>query len=88
MTKLPLMLTVALATVLISPALSLGEETAPPRTPWAKTDPGSSPVVRWVFEGCAAYPITEETIPGQPAESKMAAAEDPANDAVSLTEDP
>ncbi len=52
--------------VLILMALALptlGDEAAPPRTPWKATDPNSEKVVRWVVEGCAAYPVTEVGAP-------------------------
>lgn len=44
--------------VLALPAL--GDEATPPRTPWKATNPNAEKVVRWVVEGCAAYPVTED----------------------------
>ena len=40
-----------------------GDEVAPSRTPWKVADPSSEKMVRWVIEGCAAYPVTEDTAP-------------------------
>lgn len=60
MPRLPLTL---MAMILAVPSLAgsaFGEDEPPPRTPWQKVDPGSEPVVRWVVEGCAAYPVTED----------------------------
>jgi hypothetical protein len=86
MNRLPWMLAGAIAVVLVSPVLALGEETAPPKTPWTKTDLDSAPVVRWVFEGCAAYPVTAETMPDQPSSATLAAAESHSAEAVSPAE--
>ena len=44
---------------------ALAEDTVPERTPWERTDPTSEKVVRWVVEGCAAYPVTVENKPEQ-----------------------
>jgi hypothetical protein len=49
------------AAALLAPSLSaLGEDQAPARTAWTKADPASDEVVRWVVEGCAAYPVTAD----------------------------
>ena len=63
MTKFPYKaaLLVLLLTAAVFPAAS--DELAPSRTPWKVVDPTSEKVVRWVVEGCAAYPVTEETAP-------------------------
>ena len=61
---------------------AVGDEIAPARTPWKATDPNGEKVVRWVFEGCAAYPVTETAPPDG------LAASDEAQTAVDLTADP
>ena len=63
MVKLPhkVVLSVLLLTAPVFPAA--GDEIAPARTPWKVADPSSEKVVRWVVEGCAAYPVTENTAP-------------------------
>ncbi len=63
MTKLPLVAALA-ALLLTAPYLpAAGDEIAPTRTPWKVADPSSEKVVRWVVEGCAAYPVTEDAAP-------------------------
>ncbi|MGI9416366.1 MAG: hypothetical protein ACR2RA_00870, partial [Geminicoccaceae bacterium] len=52
----------------------LGDDAVPERTPWQKPDPNTDAdpavgkVVRWVVEGCAAYPVTVES----PSEQRVA----------------
>ncbi len=82
MRKLACAVTV-LAFVISAEALPvLGDEVAPARTPWKAADPNSEKVVRWVFEGCAAYPVVEDAAP------EGLAAGDEAQTAIDLTADP
>ncbi|MEM7043365.1 MAG: hypothetical protein AAF543_11195 [Pseudomonadota bacterium] len=39
---------------------ALAENEPPPRTPWQKAESATGQTVRWVVEGCAAYPVTVE----------------------------
>ena len=56
-----LALSVLLLTAAAFPAA--GDEIAASRIPWKVADPTSEKVIRWVVEGCAAYPVTEEIAP-------------------------
>lgn len=61
MTTVPKMAAISLALIAISfPAI--GDEAAPPRSAWKKADLQTrEEAVRWVVEGCAAYPVMAET---------------------------
>lgn len=59
------LLTTASVLVIMLPLTfsALGQDQAPPRTTWEKADPTSDKVIRWVVEGCAAYPVTVDALP-------------------------
>jgi hypothetical protein len=56
-----LMRIVAIALLPMSAASfsAVGEEAAPPRIAW-QGGLDSKKAVKWIYEGCAAYPVTEE----------------------------
>ncbi|MGI9419053.1 MAG: hypothetical protein ACR2RA_14585 [Geminicoccaceae bacterium] len=46
---------------------AFGQDKAPPRTPWEKVEPKPGQTVRWVVEGCAAYPVVVDADRSGPA---------------------
>lgn len=62
MTRFLLWITMSVLPLLALTFPTLGDDIsakdAPPRTPWQKAAPTSDEGVRWVVEGCAAYPVT------------------------------
>lgn len=59
---------------------AFADERKPERTPWERAGPASDPtsdkVVRWVVEGCAAYPVTVDAPRDDIAMDEQADAED------------
>ncbi|MEZ5933733.1 MAG: hypothetical protein R3F54_17635 [Alphaproteobacteria bacterium] len=51
---------IAVTASLALTSFAWGDDRAPARTAWTKADPASGEAVRWVVEGCAAYPVTAE----------------------------
>lgn len=62
MTRLPLK-TIAFMAILAMPFPAVSQEAAPSRTAWKSANLQSQEVVEWVFEGCAAYPVTKNAVP-------------------------
>ena len=56
---------------------ALAQDEPLPRTPWQKAEPASGETVRWVVEGCAAYPVTMDAEAPRPAPASDVVADAP-----------
>jgi hypothetical protein len=57
--------------ILILGGSALGGEAAQTRIAWKGAVPQSEEIVKWVYEGCAAYPVTRADLAAAEAGSKQ-----------------
>ncbi len=70
MTRLSVIMAIPALSFLALSLPALADEDPLPRTPWQKAAPSPEKPVRWVVEGCAAYPVTAEASE-TPSEAKI-----------------
>ncbi len=51
---------IAMPSMSAAPFSAVGEETAPSRIAWQGGDPDPAKAVKWVHEGCAAFPVIDD----------------------------
>jgi hypothetical protein len=77
--------------IIAAPFAAVGQDAAEARVPWAADDLDPEKTVKWVYEGCAAYPVTVEDAPSTDIRSQLAARSSDGNthgDQVSGAQDP
>ncbi len=71
MTNLMRVVAFASLSIAVAPFSALGQEDAPSKIAWKGIDLQSHRAVEWVYEGCAAYPVTIEEISTDDVSSQL-----------------